>query len=631
MKTLTLFGGLWTLTALAVLFLPPVPARAQTFRVDFARWTGPPLVKTKHGVYQTPFFFKNHPPAAFDMTPLLKEAGVQDMRYEMGWGKPDTYAYDQISGTAADPQIDFTRLDPFLSQLARAGITPLLAMTYDPLPLQTRTGWQRWKDVPQNLNVWQEINRRYAAHYGAIPSLPAPFYEMWNEPDLPGDGGKVFFSGKPDDYALVYGAGARGVHDGSAEARAGGPAIAYDLSYASPLVSKPIDFVSIHAYKNYAGQLSNLRGVVQTRPDLPILLTEYASYDSFGADSPASRHAGAERFFADVKGMLHFQDVPKVYWAQWIDNNLGMITEDLHRKALFNAYKIYQTLLPVDRNAVTPDGAGNVDILASSDDHNACAVVWNDNPADKTVTVNFDNLPFAQGVLELSRIDGQHGSYVDNASSENLSVDAQWPVSRRRATWTGIIPAQSVVLLRAADQTGRSLLERRSIGRFVHSLYWFPNRASDSYADFDPHTSIARLGSGGSDHSAALIGNVIEQPAAVWKVVVKRDGSFAPTDQDGLFAIRIDYGSTCGGYHKSVLWHDGSYHAGRTSVLPWGTGKAVVDKAVEQKQMRTGASFTMNVAGEAPADWNHQIILTPILQHLGAGSQARIIFSDAGK
>ena len=54
---------------------------------------------------------------------------------------------------------------------------------------------------------------------------------------------------------------------------------------------------------------------------------------------PISRAEGAARFFDDVAGLLRFPDAPKVYWAQWADDSLGLLTNDLHRKALFNAFK----------------------------------------------------------------------------------------------------------------------------------------------------------------------------------------------------------------------------------------------------------------------------------------------------
>ena len=231
-------GAFWNLSALVCLLLLSLPAAAQTFTADFGRWSGPPLVKTKFGVYQTPFL----PPAIWKkMMPLLQEAGVQDFRYEMAWGKPDAQAFDQIMGTAAKPVIDFAPLDVLAGDLKSIGVHPLFAMTYDPLPLKTGAEWQRWKDVPSDLDAWGRINGSYAAHYRAALGLRGPSYEVWNEPDLPGDGGKVFFNGGPSDYARVYASAQVGLRAGDADALVGGPGIAYDTAYVAAALAHPID------------------------------------------------------------------------------------------------------------------------------------------------------------------------------------------------------------------------------------------------------------------------------------------------------------------------------------------------------------------------------------------------------
>ena len=615
---------LWAPAALAALFFLPSIVPAQVFHADFSQWAGPPLVKTKFGVYETPFLKK----ADLDRAAvLLPEAGVQDLRYEMGWGKPDTYAYDQIHGTAADPMIDFSALDPFVRRLKQYKVTPLFAMTYDPLPLKTGTDWQRWKDVPANLAAWQGIQRRYADHYRRVNQLDGPFYEMWNEPDIPGDRGKMFFNGSPADYLNVYQAGAAGIRAGDADARVGGPAIAYDLNYARPLAAQPIlDFVSIHAYDNYAGQLTGLRRLVKDRPDVPLLLTEYASFTSYGPKEPVSRYPAAERFFRDAKGLLEFNDVPKVYWAQWVDDSIGLLTRDFHRKAIFNAYKLYQTRLPVDRNRVSPDGADGLNLMASSDSHTACVVLWNETMAERTATVHLDHLPFRRGTLQLSRIDASHASYGDDPAAENLSVNGAWKVRAGQADWTGTVPGESVVFLQASDGgSGVSLLRPRQIGTFVRNRYWFPERGSDAYADFDPHTSIIRVGQGRQALSVAQTGIILDKPADALRVQVTRQGPFAAQNADSLFGLRVDYGSRLGGYRKSVLWHNGSYQPARRAKLPWGKGGAAADKAYAAPRMNTGQPFTINIAKNAPVNWNGRIILTPILQNMGAGSCARIL------
>jgi len=365
--------------------------------------------------------------------------------------------------------------------------------------------------------------------------------------------------------------------------------------------------------------------VVKDQPSLPLLLTEYASFSDFGLHKPSSRHPAAALFFRDVRGLLAETDAAKVYWAQWIDNDLGMVTDDLHRKALFNAYKLYQTLLPVDRNPVTPDGENGVGLMVASDPHTAAVVLWNENAADRTVTVDFKNLPFTRGTGQVFRIDAAHASFADDAASENLSATASWRITTQTA-WTGRIPALGVVFLRATGMSGRSLLRPVHLGTLAGNHYWYPNREDGGWADFDARAGIARLGTGGRLGSAPLLGSVIDNPAPCWMVQAARQGVFSPRGVNSLFGLRINYGSTRGGFRRSVLWHDGSYNPARTAALPWGEKTTSVETRHLEKALVTGAAFPINIAKDAPPDWNHRIILTPILQDMGAHSQARLIF-----
>lgn len=611
------------LLALAAPLLLGPSAVAQTFTADFGRWSGPPLVKTKFGVYQTPFL----PPSTWRMMmPLLQEAGVQDFRYEMAWGKPDARAFDQITGTAAKPVINFAPVDALASGLKSIGVHPLFAMTYDPLPLKTGTAWQRWKDVPSDLNAWGRINGSYAAHYRTALGLHAPFYEIWNEPDLPGDGGKVFFNGDPSDYARVYAAAQAGLRAEDSDALVGGPGIAYDTSYVAAALAHPMDFVSVHAYANYAGQVRSVRPLLAPRPDLPIFLTEYASFKDFGLRAPISRAEGAARFFADVRGLLTFPDVPKVYWAQWADDSIGLLTNALHRKALYNAFKVYQTQTPVDHNVISPETQGGVSAMASSDDHAAAVVLWNVSAQPATVTVHLNHLPFSAGVLAVSRIDNTHASFVDDPTTENLTVESRQTVTSRAAIWAGTIPAHGVVLLLATSARGTSLLQPASIGTYVRTRWWFFDRSADSDADYDPRTCIARLGMGTRDFALSQIGVLLDHPAPRLSVQVTRQGELVRKDANTLFGVRVDY-ETRQGWTRSVLWHDGSGNLRRSSTLPWGKGGAVADKAFAVSALKQGAgTFGMDIARQAPPGWNGRILLTPILQNVGANVRARLIF-----
>ncbi len=614
------------LLAAVVALAADLPARAQSFTVDFARWSGPPLVKTKFGVYQTPLLALKTVDASL---PLLREAGIQDFRYEMGWGKPDAQAYDQITGTAAEPRIDFAPIDGLVAGLKAAGVQPLFALTYDPLPLKTGDGWQRWKDVPSDLIAWRRITQAYAEHSHKALHLSGPAYEVWNEPDLPGDGGKVFFNGGPADYARLYAVTQAGVRVGDADALVGGPGLAYDTAYAAGALAHPMDFVSFHAYANAPDQIHAIRPLVVSSPGVSLFLTEYASYKDFGPRSPNSRAEGAARFFADAATLLSFPDVTRVYWAQWADESLGMLTRDLHRKALFNALKIYQTLLPVDRSPVVPDAASGVHAMAASGGRTGCVVLWSDSDAPRSVTVSLTHLPSQEGNLAVIRIDTGHASFVDDPASEALTVQEKMAFHGGVTAWVGQVPPHGVVLLRATGGDGTSLLEPASVGTYVRTYDWFSDREGGCYADYDSRACIARLGMGGKDSAVAQIGIVLDRPAAHLRVQVARWGAFARRDGNTLFGIRVDY-RAAQGWARSVLWHDGSYDARHTSPLPWGKGGAEVDQAVTVPALaHDGGAFVLDLARRAPPGWTGRVLLTPILQNEGSGAQVRLIFRAA--
>lgn len=619
MKTLTLVLMLGAL-------LCAVSANAQTLTVDFSRWGGgPPLVKTKFGVYQTPLIGQA---PLMKSLPLLREINVQDLRYEMGWGKPGALAFDQIGGTAARPKIDFAFLDDFTAGLTAQGVRSLFAMGYCPNPLKSRTDWPAWKDKPNDLEVWRVINQAYAAHLKQKPRLGAS-YEVWNEPDIPDPGGKMFFTGGPPEYQQLYHAAAAGVRAGDPDGLVGGAATAYDLRFLTPILSEPIDFASIHSYDNFAPQLAAVRGALGDKPRLPIYLTEYASFTQFGPRAPVSRHPAAARFFRDVKGMLAETDLAKVYWAQWVDDGLGMITSDGHRKALFNAFKVYG-MMPVDRNMVTPDGAEGAGGLASSDGHNAAVVIWNESSTDRPVTVRLKHLPFARGALQVSRIDVDHASWVDNRASENLAVLQTSPVQGASAVWTGMVPAESVVFLMASDGTGQALLRPIRFGSFVRSHGWYRDRNAPAYADYDPRTAIARLGMGDADLGIAQTGAEIDEPPHAFTVQVKKQGPFKSQDVNSLFGLRVDFRSKTGRYTRSVLYHDGLYNPRRDAPLPWGKGGAVPDAARLRKEMTTGAPFRIDLTEIAPPDWDRKrILLSFVLQNAGRDAQARLVLEPA--
>jgi hypothetical protein len=609
--------------------IPPVPT-ATTVTADFSTWVDSPLLKDKIGVYQTPFMgtVGIAPPTA--MQPFLTEAGVRDIRYETGWGKPDTYAYDQIGGTASSPVVDFTRFDPVMTMFQAAKVQPLLAVGYNPLPLETCTSAGCWEAPPSNYSGWSSVLQQYSNHYANVLGLSGVQYEMWNEPDIASGGSKIFFTGSQSDYASVYKNGVVGVLAGAPQgtsgrdALVGGPAIAYDTTYITQtgLLQQPFDFLSIHGYANYSSQIGSLRSVATGTG--PLYLTEYASYTTSGINLANSLHAGAQAFMADAMTMMNDPDVAKVYWAQWIDDSLGMITYNLHRKAIFNAYKIYETMLPVDRSPVTVSSSSSgISGMAAEDPHTAGFAVLNSGTTAQNVVVNLSNLPFTTGKLTQWYIDGTHASYEDNAS-ENLTTggDSTQGITAGSTTWTGTIQAQSMIYLHATDGSA-DLLTPNRIGTYGGDHFYFSTKPSSAYADFDPATSIARVGMGTAASGTVMVGNVYDLAVSTVRLAasVTKSGPFASSTNNSVFGLRVDYMNTSGNYSKSVLYTDGLYNAGRTLAPTWGTGKAAVDLV----HTYSGSSVVLTVAADAPSDWNgKRVIITPLIGDAGAASRARI-------
>jgi hypothetical protein len=615
----------------------PTPAPSSQIVADFRVPIDPPLIKDKFGVYQTPLGTQA---TVLASSPLLSEAQVRDLRYEVGIGKSGVIAYDQVGGTSSNPIYDFTSIDALVGSWSSVHVFPLLAFTYCPLPLQTDGNWE---DVPSNFATWENINQAYASHFESVDQLPGVWFEQWNEPDL-NLNGKVFFLGDQSDYGNLYASGSAGIRRGSQDARVGGPAVAGDTSYltSSGMLNDPIDFASIHAYANYSSQLSNLRNALPVLPGLPLLLTEYASYTSFGDASPNSRYPAAAAFFNDIGGLLSNTDTPKVYWAQWIDDSagggVGMLTADLHRKALYNALKIYQSLLPADRFNVNSSNAAGVGSLAAADPDNAALVLWNNNSSAASVMVTLNNLPFISGTASLYYIDSSHASYLDGGP-EQLAVAQTWQVTSNSTTWTGIIQPQGTAFILVSDgvkasdgMTQKSLLNYNSIGTFVRSNYWFWTRppAGSAYSDFDPYTSIARVGMGNAnDFDVAQIGNVYDHPVNELSVAVTMSGPFAAEDENSIFGLRFDFQNANGIYDYSVLYTNGLYNPTRGSTLPWGEGTAVPDRVITVNTMGT-VPFSLSLSSIAPTDWNGtRVIITPILQNAGKGSRATIVITPA--
>ena len=452
----------------SVIQAPEIPSGNSQlkFNVNFNTSGGAALIKDKFAVYQTPLSAISRLTANM---PKLTEANIKHLRYEIGWGKNEELSAPQITGTPDNLQYNFREFDQFINGLKTNGVTPLYAVTYNPKPLQNNPAdGNNWQSTPNNMLAWQKICGDYAAHFKAMGTNP--MYEIWNEPDLNG----IFFTGTFNDYINIYKNAVTGIRAAEPTAIIGGPAVSganldWYKNFLNGIGTTPIDFLSGHIYdSNYPQLISTMRQALSEtgRTGLPIFLTEYCSFNNLeftqiNINGIASKAQGASRFFRDVNYLLAYNDVKKVYFAQWIDpetracptcpfisfpDKMGMIDLDNQRKALYNAFKLYGSM-PVDRKIVTPETQSGIGTMASSDTNNASVVFWNEGTAQQSITTTFSNLPFSSGKMEIYRIDASNASKYDGAG-ENLSILSTTNITSNSATLNTTIPVNGVLFVK---------------------------------------------------------------------------------------------------------------------------------------------------------------------------------------
>ncbi len=583
-----------------------------------------PLIKTKFGVYETPILDIK---GKLNTMSALDSLGVQLLRYENGWGKNDIdFNGGQIKGTSGKLEYhreDYTR---FLRAVVNSGSDLLISHSYTPDPLKPADDW---RDRPSNLDVWEKINHDYAV-YGRGLGFHRLYYEIWNEPDF-----FWFSTFDKETYFQLYKNGAKGVKSGDMDAKVGGPVTAFTNWHTDFIKfvednQLPLDFLSGHAYGNADGQVEAMRRALGTyeRSEVDMLLTEFASYPTepntaYQPGGKVEQYGAAADFLSDVKNLLQHTDLTRVYWAQWT-SEMGLLTYGGKKKALYNAFKIYNEL-PVDRKSVSV-GQG-IDALAAADAHRAGIVAWSTlEDREQALHIDLQNLPFATGTAELYRIDATHASYLENRNSENLTIVETYRIADHALSWDGTLPAKGTVYLKLFDDTHTAEPAERKVATVIQTKNWYYDRGNTHYAYFNPRTWYARLGMGSSkDEAQALVGAIVEDIPAKLQVNLITTGVLKVVNDRTALGVRVDYQQVDGQYRYSTFHHQGLASAEET--FPWGT-QTKPDTLFEVKDL---GDFVVDVAANAPEKFRGRIILSFIMQNTGKNTSATVKVSQASE
>lgn len=612
-------------------------ANAQTrITADFSKWEEYPLVK-KIGVYETPLTNENW--LQRDL-PKLAELQSRAYRFEFAWGKESTLygTSTTITGTKNKPVYNFAKADLMFDKVAQHTEAFVFAHGYTPNILQPNSGDLRWQRPPTDYNVWQEVNKNVAAHWKE-KGYSNRYIEVWNEPDLPGG----FFSGTLDDYLQVYKYCAKGANEGDADAKIGGPAIAYMTNWHSALTNfaknekLPLNFLSGHAYgESYTWELDAMRSALNDYGDkqAEMLLTEYSPYESkdYAANGPVERAEAAMTFFNALPTMLEYTDLTYVTWAQFIDpeafgsgkaysdwDKLGLIDGNYgYRKALFNAFKLYGEM-PVDRNKIS--GSSAIPGMASSDDSHVAAVLWNTSTSEKSIKLTLRNIPFEKGTLYVYHIDEKENSWYETGLDqltadriEVIDIDGNVEVS-------DVLRSKGVFFVKIDAENAEPVCPKNNFAKLIKTNQWFTSRTNTaSYAQFDSKTWTAHLSTNSQQYGWAIVSAEAEDLPESFSVITKQSGKFTAKNVNSAFDVRFDFMDNNGKYVKAVVFHNGLYNTERTNVIPWGTKK----EADEIVQVDDFSKFVVDLSQYKPQNASGRVLITFELASTGVNTKANI-------
>lgn len=612
-------------------------APAIVARADFGQSADYPITKTKFAIFNSCIV----PLSTYERdAEFFGIAKPESLRIDLGWGTDWAgWSRQPIEGAANAPEYHLEEMDAIAAILNEHGVLPYWSYCYTPTPVQDPPG--DWRSVPKDMAQLARILGDVVRHYRDLRgSNPVGYHEVFNEPD-----NADFTAGDMNDYFSMYEHGSVAIHENDPEGLVGGPALAFTYSWIDPFIdlvaakNLPFDYFSTHiygtndAFSSLDRMLDTSRDSLDRYPQLSTVelhLNEFNSYViDYPIDGTQQKHRLAAAFLRDMDHLLARPELTLVHWAQFLDsgsgNYSGMISIDGHRKAVFNAAEIYARL-PVDRVLLDMDTTLDVGGMAGVEDHRAGLVIWNLAPGKKDISLALENLPFAKGTIREYRIDAEHSSWGDGTPAEDLELTRiEEAVNLSHMTWTTTVGGGGVLYLEIDDAVDMPEAKLVSLGRWVRTLHYYPDRTTAAYADFDKKTWTFRLGSADDTQADLEIGVTAEDLPEDLGVSVEIDGEPQRLSANSLLGLRVDYFNGID-YAASVLVHGpytggpDLYDNGRDAPMPWGTG-TTPDHVISVEDFGT---FVFSLKENAPYEWNGRVQITAIMHAIGANIRIRI-------
>lgn len=330
---------------------------------------------------------------------------------------------------------DWTKVDAFIDQLAKAKLKPFVEFGFMPEPLasgpQTIFWWRGNVTPPKSHQEWADTITAFLRHQIAkrgLKEVRSWYFEVWNEPNLDG-----FWTGKLEGYYKLYEASAKAVKAVDSQLRVGGPATA-GMGWIPELLNYcrdnkvPLDFIASHSYAAYQGFLDE-KGqgggtVLATNPDslisefsraredikksafpkIPLFITEWGP--SYSPRDPIHDSYVCAPFILEKVRQCERVVDGISYWAftdqfeepgppnEPFHGGFGLMNVDGLKKPAFYAYSFLARLFPKE----IPTGNDRLIVTKKGDSYRILA--WDYSPHKQDVP----NWPFYHRDLPVSEL-----------------------------------------------------------------------------------------------------------------------------------------------------------------------------------------------------------------------------------
>ena len=506
---------------------PAGDALLPTVRVDFADKTGIPLFK-RQNLFAPSHSFSGNMAAEFVRdAPLLRKLRAENLRVDLFMGNGGIGA-GLGTGTASDMAVSFMTTDTIFRQLYKNGALPYVVYFATPNALFDRSAAASnyWKYPPSDYESWRELCRLIASHYREL-GWPFAAHEVWNEPDWYNSaaGAMAFFGGSWEDYIRIYEYAAKGIRQGNPYATVGGLSLAtFSKAYMDGRVNAfleavsqkdlPLDFISYHCYeigdyRRYTQEANQALAAWGDRfAGTALHLNEFNVGLSYSM-------TGTEKCVAPMlDAICYFVETPQITSVNWAcfraasETNVQLLDSRAGKQlAAYHVLEFYNDM-PVDR--VRLDEGDGIRGLASIDENMGAVLLYNRTWKSRCISLDLGDIPFESYSVTVYGIDHDHSNYGVNGGDDAASVIWQKDGFHNRTLRLKCdLPSGAAIYVRLTSddahekpvpsQLVNGIALQGCTATVLRREYWFEDRQSTMFSEFDLASFTAWAGMGSVD------------------------------------------------------------------------------------------------------------------------------------